>query len=644
MLWGTGRFGAPSGSSYFATFVRYHWRVCLLLAALPLHIAFGGLIMFYSHQLLARKAPLGQIWMAATMHAKINRRKLDKLNIIKICEEILNPSIPMALRLSGILMEDVTRFLVEINEAWKVKTAPDPTLLPKSKSKAKKEAVTLPGTGETNMEDIEQSLQFSNTGTTTGFQHNAYFTMRLDNVDEPFTNNGAREDQDQSELLHQVDAENITLFERFETFQANTDTYNRFERFDIEEDEETQVNVTSGDQILTTLVPSPPHQDEPTKADTFQDHHPGHPDIQQPSEGMIPRQEPRRRGPNKRKRGQPSAIEMDYEQTIIPAHIYQHWLQNASDIVSRRGRRKKQNDVMSSTKIASLMKLPPVVQIDDLFTAVNDNIYYPKPILDLWIKSIQPPHDSPSGFQPTILQNHHFHRLQEYKMNISCNLRKCCLLLIKCTNVKPSEDFDGRPDYQAPPMEKAREHILMDELTASLLRGHEATPQVSSGKAGGSVHSFPRPTSENGPASHSDFDSGRTVHRFKNKRYSSSANSSGGLEPLAEDVNFKLARLYEDGPTPDQELLVETGPTQTQVNINHPSDKITDSIQAQMKAHFDTPGAPPVESLHILAAGMTRTSAAQLFYQICVLASRDALKVDQKVPYGEILFSRGLRM
>ena len=34
-------------------------------------------------------------------------------------------------------------------------------------------------------------------------------------------------------------------------------------------------------------------------------------------------------------------IEMDYEQTIIPGPIYQHWLQNASDIVSRRGRKKK---------------------------------------------------------------------------------------------------------------------------------------------------------------------------------------------------------------------------------------------------------------------------------------------------------------
>jgi len=43
------------------------------------------------------------------------------------------------------------------------------------------------------------------------------------------------------------------------------------------------------------------------------------------------------------------------------------------------------------------MKLPPVALIGDSFTAENNNIYYPAPILDLWIKSIQPPHDSPSG-------------------------------------------------------------------------------------------------------------------------------------------------------------------------------------------------------------------------------------------------------
>ncbi|KAI5020165.1 hypothetical protein ZWY2020_045053 [Hordeum vulgare] len=42
--------------------------------------------------------------IAATFKAKINRRRLDKLDIIKICEEILDPSVPTALRPSRILM------------------------------------------------------------------------------------------------------------------------------------------------------------------------------------------------------------------------------------------------------------------------------------------------------------------------------------------------------------------------------------------------------------------------------------------------------------------------------------------------------------------------------------------------------------
>ncbi|KAK9742321.1 hypothetical protein RND81_03G164000 [Saponaria officinalis] len=86
------------------------------------------------------------------MHAKKNRRKLDQIDIIRICEEILNPSVPMALRLSGILMggvvivyerkvrllhDDVNRFLLEISSAWKVKPAVDPTVLPKGKNQAK---------------------------------------------------------------------------------------------------------------------------------------------------------------------------------------------------------------------------------------------------------------------------------------------------------------------------------------------------------------------------------------------------------------------------------------------------------------------------------------------------------------------------
>lgn len=36
-----------------------------------------------------------------------------------------------------------------------------------------------------------------------------------------------------------------------------------------------------------------------------------------------------------------------------------------------------------------------------------------------------------------------------------------------------------------------------------------------------------------------------------------------------------------------------------------------------MKAHFDTPGVPQVESLNNLAAGMNRKGSALLFYQTC---------------------------
>jgi len=38
-------------------------------------------------------------------------------------------------------------------------------------------------------------------------------------------------------------------------------------RFDIEGDEETQVNITSRDQIPSMLIPSLPHEDQPTRGD-----------------------------------------------------------------------------------------------------------------------------------------------------------------------------------------------------------------------------------------------------------------------------------------------------------------------------------------------------------------------------------------
>ncbi|ONI24682.1 hypothetical protein PRUPE_2G254800 [Prunus persica] len=618
--------------------------------------------MFYSHQLLARKAPLGQIWMAATMHAKINRRKLDKLDIIKICEEILNPSVPMALRLSGILMggvvivyerkvkllyDDVTRLLVEINEAWKAKSVADPTVLPKGKSQARKEAVTLP---ENEDIDIEGMLNLSN-GATTMFQQTSYFAMRLDSVDEQYVNNDAG---DPPQQFHQAEAENITLPERFDSCQADAYLYSRLERFDIEGDEETQLNFTSGEHTQIHIPPSPP-RDEHQKADTTQDDQHPEQQVNQPEEcqefrqkvGMKQVQE--RQGPIRRKTRRTQASAMDFEQTIIPGHLYQSWLQNSSDIVSRRGRKRKRTDVMATMKIVNLMELPPIVLIGDLFTTGSRDIYYPRPLLDLWMKSTRTPRASPSERNTPPLTPEPSSSTppgrQQYEDPVGY----------------PFEDFHSGVGSQSlePSIDKQRRHsgmtrgnsdpaqVVLEGLTANLenndLGGTDANPMATPGNSD-DVRSIP--SSASGQAIPSEANSGRSNRK---RPYSASGHGSVRLEPVFEvnhpDVNFELSRLHEHGLTSEPDFFVETGPTQTQKPINdQPLDKTTDSIRRLLKSHFDTAGAPQVESLDHLTAGRTRKEAAVFFYKTCVLATHDAIRVEQKVAYGEILISRGPKM
>ncbi|KAF7132590.1 hypothetical protein RHSIM_Rhsim09G0179600 [Rhododendron simsii] len=607
--------------------------------------------------------------MAATMHAKINRKKLDKLNIIKICEEILNPSVPMALRLSGILMDDVNRFLVEINQAWKVKSVPDPTLLPKGKSQAKFEAVTLPDNNQdAEIGEIEQSLNYTNT--MMGFQETAYVAMRLDNVDEPYINNDPREEA-QSEQYHQADAANITLFDRFDSYRTDAHRYSRFERFDIEgDDDETQANFTSQErtQIPSSLIPSPPLPSEPQKRKQQNDvsttyktesgkmHHIGsltadeileqHPEDQvyhQPDEGKAasqPQQDLQRQGPTRRKARKPAAFAMDYEQTIIPGHIYQSWLQSASDIVSRRGRKRKCFNAMSTMKIGNLMDLPPTVLLCGLFTTGNREVHYPAPLLELWVRSTQPPHDSPSWKtsppQPpepsasSPADRVHYNDSMGFvshsiNLLLQCFQNKHSTIDNKFLLLKPYEDVHGGlgSNSLGVSIEKQRTNVnvneirtevLMEELRNNLVkdgvRVHDANVMVTPGNSGDEVRSIPSSGSGHGTSGRSN----------KKRPYSSSRHSGSSLETVAEenpwqhpDPNFKLARLSENGLTPENDLLVETGPTQTQRPILNPAiDQITNSIR-----------------INAFCA---------------VLASRDFVRVEQHVPYGDILISRGAKM
>ncbi|PIN14600.1 Sister chromatid cohesion complex Cohesin, subunit RAD21/SCC1 [Handroanthus impetiginosus] len=619
--------------------------------------------MFYSHQLLARKAPLGQIWMAATMHAKIHRRKLDKLNIIKICEEILNPSVPMALRLSGILMggvvivyerkvkllyEDVTRLLVEINEAWKVKSAPsDPTRLPKGKSQAKYDAVTLPPNRDEDLGDIEHPLTYSNGDTVMDFQQTSYIAMRLDDVDDPYFNKNLPGDLKQDH--HQADAANITLFDNYDSYQADTTTFNRFERFDIEGDEETNLNFTQPEHTeIPSLIPSPPHEEDlHNKPEEIQEQHPEEQVKQQSDESKETNLDKIRQRLSRRRARRPAALKMDYDQNIIPGQIYQSWLQNSTDIVSKRGRKRKPMDPLSMMKIPTPMDLPSLVLVEKLVTNGNRQVHYPAALLEVWMRITQPPHDSPSG-----------------QIFFS-------LMLFMEPMGDPFEDYHSRVGSLSMGIsiekQRANNHnnemlpeVLMEELKNNLrntgsgvneANGVSANLMATPRNSGDEIRSIPSSGSGHGFFSHSsDVNSGRSG---KKRPFSASKNSGNGLEPVAEelswqhsDPNFKLAKLSENGLTPDNDLLVETGPTQTQKHqiINQPLDQITDSIRMHLKAHFDTPGSAKVESLNQLALGMNKKSAACLFYQTCVLATRDYIRVKQNVPYGDILISRGAKM
>ncbi|GAB2241184.1 hypothetical protein Droror1_Dr00017959 [Drosera rotundifolia] len=609
--------------------------------------------MFYSHQLLARKAPLGQIWFAATTHGKMNRKKLNQIDIIKICEEILNPSVPMALRLSGILMggvvivyerkvkllyDDVSRLLVELNESWKVKKDEDPTLLPKSKRHAKFADVTLPENQDTDLGDTDGHMDVSNNQTSMEFQRTAYFTMRLDNIDELGEN---FMEADLTQHHHQAAAADITLFDTFDAHQTETGPFDRFERFDTELEEETHFNIPQYQtEIPTTLIPSPPSKELGPKDNEVHRQNPSDKKnsgyAKQRSESDAAQQVQRRR------RRRAPAFLIDNEQ-IISGNIYQSWLRSSADLVSKKGKDKKLWGIsaLSKMKIAHLMDLPPVVLSCGLIAKSTGDIYYPAPLLELWMKSSQAPQHSPSA-------------------------RTSAPRAPEASSSSPPPGVQNHfpSDFVFPSIELQRateDHTYVPDigLVQNGLGANENNQKTPSSLSAAEARSMSTPSLGSGPGLISNNTDGSSVN--KKRPHATSRNNVGFLEPLDEDCQwgqdltlveeqrepkFKMAKWSHDKLFLDEELLVETGPTQTQRHpvVDEDTDNRTNVIRRHLKSYFETPGVPQAESLNQIADGMNKQRAAQLFYQICTLATRDCLEVEQPVPYGDIRISRGPKL
>jgi cohesin complex subunit SCC1 len=88
--------------------------------------------MFYSQIILARKGPLGKIWLAAHFDKKLTKSQIFSTDISSSVDAVLNPTAPLALRVSGHLMLGIVRIysrkvkylMSDCTEAmWKIKLA-----------------------------------------------------------------------------------------------------------------------------------------------------------------------------------------------------------------------------------------------------------------------------------------------------------------------------------------------------------------------------------------------------------------------------------------------------------------------------------------------------------------------------------------
>ncbi|KNC47168.1 cohesin subunit rad21 [Thecamonas trahens ATCC 50062] len=110
--------------------------------------------MFYSKFVLAKKGPLGKIWLAAHMDKNLTKTQVFSTDIRSSVQSIMKPTVHLALRMSGHLLLGVVRiysrkvkYLLDdcSNALVKIKLAFRPGVvdLPKDQTKAKAGAITL---------------------------------------------------------------------------------------------------------------------------------------------------------------------------------------------------------------------------------------------------------------------------------------------------------------------------------------------------------------------------------------------------------------------------------------------------------------------------------------------------------------------
>ncbi|KAF5196913.1 Sister chromatid cohesion 1 protein [Thalictrum thalictroides] len=125
--------------------------------------------MFYSHTFLARKSPLGTVWIAAHLQHKIRRNHVSVTDIGYTVDYIMTSEVPIALRMQAYLLLGVVRIYSrkvdylyhDCNEIMsRIRTAFASTKeidLPEGETHANFESITLPETFELDALELDDA-------------------------------------------------------------------------------------------------------------------------------------------------------------------------------------------------------------------------------------------------------------------------------------------------------------------------------------------------------------------------------------------------------------------------------------------------------------------------------------------------------
>ncbi|CAM6049747.1 unnamed protein product [Sphagnum compactum] len=648
--------------------------------------------MFYSHELLCKKGPLGQIWIAATLRARINRRKAASIDIEEICKQIMHPQVPLALRLSSILMggvvnvysrkvnflyDDLNDFLVKIRTLAALESAAKACSLPRRRYHAKFEKVTIDyGRFSFSEDNIEQPLlrPCTDGAEEEELDPKEKFFVLPRHVDinfEPELHSTARDHLFQGKLGSPYNA-NIEISGK-QSFGYNDLSVGRYE--DVSSGSPPDLPQPMDDifpdfQLPGQRVLSRVHyklapnltgefldtiHEEQLPQDTMADDMPQtYPSEEQALYAWSLHVRVQPQGCPKKRRRRVSTKKPAYSKILdgsieVSAKTFNIWYKDPSDIVSGSLLRKKLKSHQRKVRQAQQAWNVPSVGAS-LNRIIGLQSSWGHLLTDLWVL--------------TMSRQPHIQMPQECQGNMESG-----------TSV-PSQpemeaDFDVQPENSSMEflrsslgsVEKLRTALQTPNPDSPLVedairRRIGLTPSLSAGSVEGSGPTFkhPRSTPHKGGLVLDNEGEQPTSGKSKVSRPSLAYRtvSPPDLNDLMEDeflasqIPSEFPELAEhlvsaglQGSLTQFELMEDTaGFTQAEVPRG-PIGGVTANLLKYMRGHFNKPGASAHESLNSLAAGFERSEAARLFYETCVLASNNFLIVEQTEAYGDIRISRG---